>query len=367
MFEVIFEDEETGARAGKLKLKDRTLETPGFLPVATKADVKLVSPDELNQMGVQGVIANAFVLYLRPGIEVIEAAGGIHKFMGWNGIIFSDSGGFQILNKDFLLKVNDNSVTFKSPFDGTKHEFTPEKCEDIQMKLGSDVAMTLDDCPSYGSDYDNILNSTKRTIGWAERFKNAHKNDSQSVFGIVQGGVFKDLRENCAKALVQMDFDGYAIGGLCIGEPKDVMHEVIGWTASLLPPKKPRYLMGVGSPEDMLEAISKGVDIFDSVFPTRNARHNTVYTKRGKINIGKEKFKNDFGPIDEGCECYTCKRFSLAYVNHLLREHEYLGMRLATIHNLHFLVNLMRMAREAIMDEDFINFKKEFLRDYMNS
>ncbi len=235
------------------------------------------------------------------------------------------------------------------------------------MKLGSDVAMTLDDCPSYGSDYDNILNSTKRTIGWAERFKNAHKNDSQSVFGIVQGGVFKDLRENCAKALVQMDFDGYAIGGLCIGEPKDVMHEVIGWTASLLPPKKPRYLMGVGSPEDMLEAISKGVDIFDSVFPTRNARHNTVYTKRGKINIGKEKFKNDFGPIDEGCECYTCKRFSLAYVNHLLREHEYLGMRLATIHNLHFLVNLMRMAREAIMDEDFINFKKEFLRDYMNS
>lgn len=367
MFEVIFEDEETGGRAGKLMLKDRTLETPGFLPVATKADVKLVSPDELHQMGVQGLIANAFVLYLRPGIEVIEAAGGIHRFMGWDGVTFSDSGGFQILNKDFLLKVNDKYVTFKSPFNGSKHEFTPEKCEDIQMKLGSDVAMTLDDCPSYGSDYDNILNSTKRTIGWAERFKNAHRDNPQSVFGIVQGGVFKDLRENCAKALAKMDFDGYAIGGLCIGEPKDVMHEVIGSTVPLLPHNKPRYLMGVGSPEDLLEAISKGVDIFDSVFPTRNARHNTVYTKRGKINIGKEKFKNDFGPIDDGCECYTCKSFSMAYVNHLLREHEYLGMRLATIHNLHFLVNLMRMARETIMDETFINFKKEFLRNYLNS
>lgn len=367
MFEVIFEDEETGARVGKLKLKDRTLETPGFLPVATKADVKLVSPDELHQIGVQGLIANAFVLYLRPNIEVIEAAGGIHRFMGWDGVIFSDSGGFQILNKDFLLKVNDNHVKFKSPFDGTKHEFTPEKCAEIQMKLGSDVAMTLDDCPAYGSDYDNILTSTKRAIGWAERFKNAHGDNSQSVFGIVQGGVFKDLRKNCAKALTQMDFDGYAIGGLCIGEPKDVMHEVIRWTVPLLPPNKPKYLMGVGSPEDMLEAISKGVDIFDSVFPTRNARHNTIYTKKGKINIGKEKFKNDFGPIDEGCECYTCRNFSMAYVNHLLREHEYLGMRLATIHNLHFLLNLMRKSRDAIRDGEFTTFKKEFLRDYLSS
>lgn len=367
MFDVVFKDEKTEARAGKLKLKDRTLETPGFLPVATKADVKLVSPDELNQIGVQGLITNAFVLYLRPGIEVFEAAKGIHRFMGWDGIIFSDSGGFQILNKDFLLKVNDSQVNFKSPFDGTKHEFTPEKCAEIQMKLGSDVAMMLDDCPTYGRDYDSILTSTKRTIDWAKRFKNAHKNDSQSIFGIVQGGVFKDLRENCAKALVKLDFDGYAIGGLCIGEPKDVMHEVIRWTTPILPLNKPRYLMGVGSPEDMLEAISKGVDIFDSVFPTRNARHNTVYTKRGKVNIGKEKLKNDLGPIDEGCECYTCRSFSMAYVNHLLREHEYLGMRLATIHNLHFLVDLLRKTREAIEDGIFTSFKKEFLKEYMGS
>ncbi|MEE9150387.1 MAG: tRNA guanosine(34) transglycosylase Tgt [Thermoplasmata archaeon] len=364
MFDVVFEDEKSKARVGNLKLKNRTLETPGFLPVATKADVKLVSPQELEQIGVQGVIVNAFVLYLRPGIEVIETAGGIHKFMGWGGIVFSDSGGFQILNKDFLLKIDDNHVTFKSPFDGTTHEFTPEKCADIQMKTGSDVAMTLDDCPAYGSGYDQVLTSTKRTISWAELFKKAHGNDSQSVFGIVQGGVLKDLRENCAHALTEMDFDGYAIGGLCIGEPKELMHEVIHWTAPLLPNNKPRYLMGVGSPEDMLEAISEGVDIFDSVFPTRNARHNTVYTKGGKINIGKEKFKNDFGPISEGCECYTCKRFSMAYVNHLLREHEYLGMRLATIHNLYFLLNLMGEAREAIRERRFSDFKKEFLRNY---
>jgi queuine tRNA-ribosyltransferase len=367
MFEVVFEDKESYARAGKLNLRNQTLEAPGFLPVATKADVKLVSPDELQQIGVQGVISNAFVLYLRPGVEVIEAAGGIHKFMGWDGIILTDSGGFQILNKDFLVKIDDSHVTFKSPFDGTKHEFTPEICADIQMKIGSDVVMVLDDCPAYGEDHDKVMSSTKRTISWAERFKKAHDKDSQSVFGIVQGGVFKDLREDCAKALVKMDFDGYAIGGLSIGEPKDLMHEVIRWTAPLLPSDKPRYLMGVGSPEDMLEAISSGVDIFDSVFPTRNARHNTVYTKKGKINIGKEKFSQEFGPIDEECQCYTCSKFSMAYVNHLLREYENLGMRLATIHNLYFLLDLLRKVRQAIEEGEFFNFKKEFLRDYSGS
>ncbi len=367
MFEVLFKDKESNARVGELKLRNRELETPGFLPVATKADVKMVSPDEINQIGAQALIANAFVLYLRPGVEVIEKGGGIHKFMGWDGIIFTDSGGFQILNKDLLVKIKNDHVTFKSPFDGTKHEFTPEICADIQMKIGSDVVMVLDDCPAYGEDHDKVMSSTIRTIGWAERFKKAHDKDSQNMFGIVQGGVFKDLRENCANALVKLDFDGYAIGGLSIGEPKDMMHEVIRWTTPLLPSDRPRYLMGVGSPEDMLEAISLGVDIFDSVFPTRNARHNTVYTKKGKLNIGKEKFSQEFGPIDEGCQCYTCRKFSMAYVNHLLREYEYLGMRLATIHNLHFLVDLMRKARQAIEEDEFFNFKKEFLRNYMDS
>ncbi|UCG69054.1 MAG: tRNA guanosine(34) transglycosylase Tgt [Thermoplasmata archaeon] len=365
MFEVDVTDKDSDARVGELNVNDRTLKTPGFLPVATKADVKLVSPDELKGLGVEGVISNAFLLYLRPGIEVIEKAGGLHNFMAWDRLVFTDSGGFQILNKDFLLKVGEGSVTFKSPFDGEKHDFTPEKCAEIQMKIGGDVALTLDDCPMYGSDYEKVVESTKRTIVWAEKFKYSHITPSQKVFGIVQGGVFPDLRRKCAESLVDMDFNGYAIGGLCIGEPKDLMHEVIQLTAPLLPSDKPRYLMGVGSPEDMLEAISHGIDLFDSVFPTRNARHNTIYTKGGKINIGKEKFNSEFGPLDEDCQCYTCRNFSLAYVNHLLREHEYLGMRLATLHNLHFLVNLMKMARDAIEEGMFLRFKKEFLNNYL--
>lgn len=364
MFEIEYEDEKSEARAGTLTVNNRIFETPGFLPVATKADVKLISPDELQEIGASGVITNALVLFLRPGLEVVEAAGDIHKFMSWDGIVFSDSGGFQMLNSDFLVKVTEELVTFKSPFTGSILDFSPELCVEIQMRLGSDIAMVLDDCPSYGSSYDDILASTKRTLFWAKRFRDSHKNQSQEVFGIVQGGVFKDLRDNCAESLVKMDFDGYAIGGLCIGEPKDVMHEVIQKTTPLLPPQKPRYLMGVGSPEDMLKAISCGVDIFDSVFPTRNARHNTVYTKNGKVNLGKEKFNSDIGPIDEGCKCYTCSKFSLSYVNHLLREYEYFGMRLATIHNLHFLVNLMKEAREAILEGRFEGFKGEFLQNY---
>jgi queuine tRNA-ribosyltransferase len=364
MFKIESTDESSRARSGTLIIKNRIFETPGFLPVATKADVKLISPDELQAMGAQGVISNAFLLYLRPGVDVIEGAGGLGRFMRWPGIIFTDSGGFQILNPDFLLKVENNHVAFKSPYDGKIHQFTPEQCAEIQMRIRSDVALTLDDCPSYGTEYEKILESTARTIVWAEKFKAAHDDDLQRIFGIVQGGVFEDIREKCSEALIDLDFDGYAIGGLCIGEPKDVMHRIIAVSTPLLPEEKPRYLMGVGSPEDMLEAISQGVDIFDSVFPTRNARHNTVYTKSGKINIGKEKFKSDFGPIDEGCGCYTCKKFSMSYVNHLLREHEYLGMRLATIHNLHFLVNLMKESRKAISEGRFSNFKSEFIRLY---
>jgi queuine tRNA-ribosyltransferase len=332
--------------------------------VATKGDVKLVSPDELMNMGAQGVISNAFLLSLRPGVDVIETVGGLGKFMKWSGIIFTDSGGFQILNPEFLIRVEDNCVVFRSPFDGKQLEFSPKACAEIQMRIGGDVALTLDDCPPYGTEYEKVMESTARTLIWAEQFKSAHDDDLQKVFGIVQGGTFEDLRKKCTKALVDLDFDGYAIGGLCIGEPKDIMHRVISHSAPLLPEDKPRYLMGVGSPEDMLKAISCGVDIFDSVFPTRNARHNTVYTRTGKINIGKEKFKTISGPIDDDCGCYTCKKFTMAYVNHLLREHEYLGMRLATIHNLHFLVKLMKEAREAIEEGRFLEFKTAFNSNY---
>jgi queuine tRNA-ribosyltransferase len=367
MFEVQFEDEKSEARGGTFTLNNRKFETPGFLPVATKADVKLISPDELHEMGASGVITNALVLFFRPGLEIIEEADGIHNFMRFDGIIFSDSGGFQMLNPDFLVKVNDSFVTFKSPFTGSKLEFSPQRCAEIQMRLGSDVAMTLDDCPSYGGSHDEISVSNNRTIKWADDFIKAHDRDTQNVFGIIQGGVFQDLREKCAQSLTEMDFDGFGIGGLCIGEPKELMHEVIQWTTQLLPKEKPRYLMGVGSPEDMLEAISNGVDIFDSVFPTRNARHNTVYTRKGKINLGKEKYRSELGPIDEGCGCYTCRKFSLSYVNHLLREYEYFGMRLASIHNLYFLVNLMREARKAIRAEEFLDFKKDFEKNYLGN
>jgi queuine tRNA-ribosyltransferase len=364
MFEIECNDSKSDARSGKITIGERTLKTPAFLPVATKADVKLISPDELKTIGSHGVISNAFLLYLRPGLEVIEKAGGLHKFMSWDGIIFTDSGGFQILNPEFLEKIEDSQVIFKSPYDGKKHEFTPEKCAQIQVSIGGDVALTLDDCPSYGTQYDKVAESTRRTILWAEKFKHAHNSAHQEVFGIVQGGVFTDLRKQCSQALVEMGFDGYAIGGLCIGEPKDIMHEVISQTTPFLPIEKPRYLMGVGSPEDMLKAISAGVDIFDSVFPTRNARHNTVYTTSGKINIGKEKFSRNFSAIDKGCKCYTCRNFTLAYVNHLLREHEFLGMRLATIHNLHFLENLMKDSQKAIAEERFSEFSEEFLGNY---
>lgn len=366
MFELISEDESTEARCGHMVLKHGTLKTPTFLPVATKANVKMTTPGELEQMKAQGVIANAFVLYLRPGVEVIKAAGGIHRFMNWDRVVFTDSGGFQMLNSDFLVKVTDDHVTFKSPFDGEKHDITPEKCAEIQMHLGSDVTMVLDDCPPFGSDPEYVAASTKRTIQWAERFKKVHNPEESNAYGIVQGGTDRSLREKCSNALVPMDFDGYAIGGLCIGERKELMHEVIGWTAPLLPKEKPKYLMGVGSPEDMLKAISMGVDIFDSVFPTRNARHNTVYTRKGKINLGKEKLSRELGPIDGTCRCYTCTNFSLAYVNHLLREYEYLGMRLATLHNLHFLINLMKEAREAIDEGVFSAFKDSFLESYLS-
>jgi queuine tRNA-ribosyltransferase len=327
--------------------------------------VKTLSNDELLEIGTQAIIANAFLLYLRPGLEVLNEAGGVHGFMSWDRTIFTDSGGFQMLNEDMLIKVSDTGVIFKSPFDGSRHELTPEKCAQIQTELGSDIAMVLDDCPAYGSSFDEVQISMRRTLQWARIFKNAHRSDEQLIFGIAQGGVFKHLRRECTEALVEIDFDGYAIGGLSIGEPKEEMNDVLSCSTPLLPENKPRYLMGVGSPEDMLEAISLGIDIFDSAFPTRNARHNTVYTKKGKINLGKEHYNRNFGPIDEGCGCYACRNHSLAYINHLLREFEWLGLRLTTLHNLHFLENLMKEARNAIKNGEFCDFKEDFLKKYL--
>jgi len=358
MFEPVCE--EKAARAGKLQTAHGTVDTPCFMPVATKGSVKTLSSDELIDLDIQAIISNAFVLYLKPGTDVISGAGGLHNFMNFERTIFTDSGGFQILREEFAPEVTDRGVTFRSPFDNTKHLFTPEKCIEVQGALGSDVAMVLDDCPPYGNDYDFMESSVIRTTDWAKRCKTAHKNKKQLLFSIVQGGTFQKLREKSAKDLVEIGFDGYGIGGLSIGESKEKMQEVLEYTLPLLPKGKPRYLMGVGSPRELVESISKGVDIFDSAFPTRNARHNSVYTWVGNYNITRGKYSKDNSSLERGCCCYSCRNYTKAYIRHLMKVHETLGMRLVTIHNLHFIKQLMKKSREAILENRFSKFKKEF-------
>jgi queuine tRNA-ribosyltransferase len=332
------------------------------MPVATKGGVKTLSSEELFDMDIEAIISNAFVLYLKPGIEVIKKVGGLHRFMNWDRTLFTDSGGFQILKEEFAPDVTDRGVTFRSPFDDTRHMFTPEKCIEVQQTLGSDVAMVLDDCPPYGKDHDYMKGSVKRTTDWAERSKRAHKHNKQQLFAIVQGGTFRDLREKSAKDLVEIEFDGYGIGGLSIGEPKEKMLEVLEYTLPVLPKERPRYLMGVGSPGELLESISLGADIFDSAFPTRNARHNSVYTWSGNYNITRGKYAKDFSPLDKECNCYACQKHTKAYIRHLMIVYETLGMRLITIHNLYFLKQLMKNARDAITENRFSEFKGEFYR-----
>jgi queuine tRNA-ribosyltransferase len=329
------------------------------MPVATKGSVKTLSSHEIYEVGVQALIANAFILYLRPGAEIIEECGGLHKFMKWERTIFTDSGGFQMLKEDFLIGASKKGVIFQSPFDNSRHLFTPEKCMEVQATLKSDVAMVLDDCPPYGVDFGYVAESLKRTLDWARRCKKAG-SEEQLIFGIIQGGIYSELRKKAIEELVRLDFDGYGIGGLSIGEPKEEMFKVLRLTSRETPEDKPRYLMGVGSPMELLESISHGVDLFDSAFPTRNARHNTFYTWKGKDNITKGKFADDFSPLEEGCKCYTCKNYSRAYISHLMKVYETLGMRLLTIHNLYFLQDLMKKAREAIIEDRFEEFKREF-------
>lgn len=360
MFKILHE--EGDARVGKLYTGHGVIDTPAFLPVATKGSVKTLSSEELVKTNTQALIANSFVLYLKPGIEIIAKAGGLHEFMNWRRAIFTDSGGYQMLKQDFFLGVSRKGVTFRSPFDDAEHLFTPEKCMEVQEALGSDVAMALDDCPPYGSSYEHVRDSLSRTLEWAERCKKAHSSEKQMLFAIVQGGVFENLRKESAEKLVELDFEGYGIGGLSIGEPKEIMFETLEHVMPLIPEEKPRYLMGVGSPEELLESISLGIDVFDSAFPTRNARHSTAYTKDGKFSVIKGRFAQDFAPLEEGCKCYACKNYSRAYINHLLRVYETLGMRLVTIHNLHFIQSLLREARKALASGEFEEFKNNYRR-----
>lgn len=344
------------------------VETPAFMPVGTQATVKTLTPQEIREIGAGIILANTYHLYLRPGMEVIQEAGGLHRFMGWDGPILTDSGGFQIFSLQKLRDIREEGAFFKSHIDGSSHVFTPESVVDIQHTLGSDIMMPLDECLPYPSEREYAKSALERTHRWAARALEHHRNfpssQSQALFGIVQGGMFRELREESARTLVEMDFPGYSIGGLSVGESKELMHEVLEWTVPLLPTEKPRYLMGVGTPEDFFECIRRGIDIFDCVLPTRIARNGTVMTSQGKLVLKNARYKMDFSSLDPECSCSVCAYFTRAYLRHLFIADEILGPRLATFHNLYFLENLMRSIRLSLEEGRFPEFEADFIRRY---
>ena len=362
-FELLKKDSHTQARAGVIHTPHGPIPTPVFAPVGTQATVKAVSPRELQELGASLILANTYHLYLRPGPDTVADLGGLHGFMGWDGPIMTDSGGFQVFSLAHLRSVDMTGVTFRSHLDGAEHLFTPEKVVVIQEKLGADIILCLDECPE-PLDYDYNVQALERTHHWAERCKQAHTRRDQALFGIVQGGAFADLRRQSAEFITALDFPGYSIGGLSVGEPKEVMHEMLEVTVPLLPQDKPRHLLGVGSPEDIFEGVARGIDIFDCVLPTRIARNGAVFVRTGRLNIRNARYADDPAPIEEGCNCYTCRHFSRAYLRHLIMAREILGLRLATLHNLHFMLNLVREIREAILAGTFAALKKEFLANY---
>lgn len=366
MFSYELTKKDIEARNGFLHTNYGTYETPIFMPVGTQATVKTLSPEELKTCGSAVVLANTYHLWLRPGEDIVDKAGGLHKFMNYNGPILTDCGGFQVFSliKNKKKDITEEGVTFKSHLDGRKLFLTPEKSIEIQNKLDSDIAMSFDECIPYPATYDYVKNSTDRTLRWAVRSKNSHKNKKQVLFGIVQGGEYTDLREYSAKETVKIGFDGYAIGGTSVGEGKDVMYKMIEDAIRYLPEDKPRYLMGVGDPIDILEGIKRGVDMFDCVQPTRIARHGNAFTKTGKMNLRNEKFKEDFRPIEDDCDCYACKNYTRAYIRHLIIANETFGARLLSIHNIRFLIKLTEEARKAIKEDRYIEFMNKFELEY---
>ena len=362
-FKVIKGCQHTRARAGLIRTPHGEIPTPVFAPVGTQATVKSLSPRELEELGATLLLANTYHLYLRPGPDIVASLGGLHRFMAWDGPLMTDSGGFQVFSLEELREVSDRGVVFRSHLDGSEHLFTPEKTIEIQEKLGADLIMCLDECAD-PLDYDYNLQALERTHHWAERCKRAQTRGDQALFGIVQGGVFPDLRRKSVEFLISLDFPGYAIGGLSVGEPKEMTRQMVDLTVSLLPEDKPRHLLGVGSPEDLFDYVARGIDIFDCVLPTRLARNGAVLVRTGRLNLRNARFADDPAPIEEGCECYTCRHFSRAYLRHLIKAKEILGLRLATLHNLHFMLNLMRQIRQSILDGTFTAFKEEFLAGY---
>lgn len=366
-YKLLKQSKNTLARLGELQTPHGIVETPIFMPVGTQATVKAMSPEELNEIGSQIILSNTYHLYLRPSHELVRKAGGLHSFMNWSGPILTDSGGFQVFSLGDLRKINEDGVEFRSHIDGSKHLFTPEKVMEIEMALGADIAMAFDECVSYPSDYEYTKQAMERTLRWAERCLRTHNKENQALFGIVQGGVYKDLRAISTKELVSLDFPGYGIGGLSVGEPKSLMYEVLEATTPLLPVDKPRYLMGVGSPDCLIEGVIRGVDMFDCVLPTRIARNGTVFTSEGKLVIRNARYKEDFSPLDQNCTCYTCRNYSRAYLRHLFNVGEILGLRLTSYHNLYFLLELMQKIREAIASESLLEFREEFFRRYLEN
>lgn len=364
-FELIKESKECKARLGKISTPHGDIETPIFMPVGTLATVKTMKPDELKELKAQIILSNTYHLFLRPGTEVIKAAGGLHKFMNWDGPILTDSGGFQVFSLAGQRKITEEGVTFRSHVDGSKQFLSPEKSMEIQHILGSDIIMAFDECAPYPSDYEYIEHSMERTTRWARRCKEYHEARSdQALFGIVQGGMYKDLRKKSAKDLVELDFPGYAVGGLSVGEPPELMNDILNYTVDFLPKDKPRYLMGVGTPDYLFEAVERGIDMADCVMPTRIARNGTLMTSKGRLVIKNAEYKKDFRSPDENCSCEVCQNYSRAYIRHLFNTNEILGLRLATIHNLHFLIQLMEDMRQAIREDRFYEFKSDFYRDY---
>ena len=365
-YELLHKDAKTGARRGVVHTPHGDIQTPVFMPVGTQATVKSMTPEELKEeVGAQIILSNTYHLYLRPGDELVKEAGGLHNFMRWDRPILTDCGGFQVFSLSDLRKITAEGVEYKSHLDGSKHLFTPEKVMQIQENLGSDIMMSFDECVEYPASYDYTKQSMERTTRWAKRCKEAHKTtETQALFGIIQGGFYEDLRKQSAEDLIALDFPGYAIGGISVGEPKEEFLKMLYYTAPLMPEGKPRYLMGVGTPDYLIEAAVAGIDMCDCVLPTRIARNGTAMTWNGKVVVRNATYERDFTPLDPECDCYTCRNYTRAYIRHLVKTQEILGIRLLSIHNLRFLTKLMERVRIEIENDHLLEFREEFYKKY---
>lgn len=363
-YELVAEDRKTGARAGLLHTPHGVFKTPMFMPVGTQATVKTVTPEELEEMGAQIILSNTYHLFLRPGTELIHEAGELHRFMNWNKGILTDSGGFQVFSLGAMRKITEEGVYFRSFLDGSKQFLSPEISIRAQEDLGSDIAMAFDECIPYPADYEYARKSTERTTRWAKRCIKAHQRTDRGIFGIIQGGMYKDLRKQSAMEISSLPFDGMAVGGLSVGEPHDLMYDILEETTQWMPKGKARYLMGVGTPDCLVEGVARGVDMFDCVFPTRVARNGMAMIHTGRMNMKNKQYKRDFCPIEESCGCYTCRNYTRAYIRHLYKSEELLAFRLVTIHNLYFLLQFMRDMREAIVQGNFSEFREHFMEHY---